>query len=127
MGGFVRHEGYIIATGGNNARIRRSNDKEDESMAQVINMALTAEQFKKICEAALPHLLALDKIARESGATQTTTIYIAPSGYISMSGSFDGWSMTRLDAKGGFSGNYDYHERFDIAQESASRTKENIE
>ena len=126
MGGFVRHEGYIIAIDGNNARIRRSNDKEDESMAQVINMAITAEQFKKICEAALPHLLALDKIAREGGADAVTMIYITPNGYINMSGGFNGWSLTRLDAKGEFFGSYDYHERFDVTHDGAPEADESI-
>ena len=95
-------------------------------MAQVIERAITAEQFKKICEAALPHLLALDKVVREGGADATTTIYITPNGYINMSGGFDGWSLTRLDTKGEFFGNYDYHERFDMTHDGAPGTDKSI-
>lgn len=93
-------------------------------MAKIIDRAITTEQFKAVCKAALPHLLALDKIVRDNMVEGPTMIYISPNGYIDMRGGFDGWSMSRLDEKDAFSGNYDYHERFEVTRDGAFETKE---
>lgn len=88
-------------------------------MAKIIEREFSREQFQKVCEAAVPHLIALAEILKENGATGNTAIYLNPKGLIDMSGGFDGWALTRLDKNSEFSGIYEYRERFVIAQDGA--------
>lgn len=52
-------------------------------------------QFKSICEQALPHLNAIEKILKENGAKESASITIGTDGYMSLRIYGSGWEMAR--------------------------------